>query len=44
MTINQLNLVIGFCVGLAIGIWLRTAGNGDDSNLHVLRKPVRRAG
>jgi hypothetical protein len=43
MTINQLNLIIGVLVGLAIGILLRTAGSDDDGNLHVLRKPVRKA-
>jgi hypothetical protein len=44
MTLNNLNLLIGFLAGLALGILLRTAGSDDDdSNLHVLRKPVRKA-
>jgi hypothetical protein len=43
MTLNHINLVIGFLAGLALGILLRTAGSDDDSNLHVLRKPLRRA-
>lgn len=44
MTINQLNLVIGVLVGLALGILLRAGTPDRDENLHVMRRPIQKAG
>lgn len=45
MTINQLNLVIGVLVGLALGILLRAGTPTDrEDNVHVMRRPIQKAG
>lgn len=45
MTLNSINLLIGLAVGFALGMWLRTSTPTDrDDNVHVMRRPLGRAG
>ncbi len=45
MTLNSINLLLGFIAGLLIGILLRGGTPTDrEDNVHVMRRPIGRAG
>jgi hypothetical protein len=46
MTLNHINLVIGFIAGLALGIFLHTSGQKPDRERQAMewRKPLAKAG